>query len=60
MIEESEVQTLLNEWREKVAEFTSWSKTLKKTGYYGRMAEAESDVAKRIVKDLEALLLKSK
>ena len=60
MIEEAEIHTLLNEWRMKVTEFTSRAKTLKSTGYYGRMAEAESDVAKRIIKDLEALLLKSK
>jgi uncharacterized protein (UPF0332 family) len=60
MIDKTEVEHLLNQWREKQAEFASRAKTLKTTGYYGRMAEAERDVAELIIKDLEALLLKAK
>ncbi len=60
MIDKMEVEHLLNQWREKMDEFASRAKTLKTTGYYGRMAEAERDVAEQIVKDLEALLLKVK
>ena len=60
MIEKVEVENLLNSWREKQAEFASNAKALKTTRYYGRMAEAERDVAEQIVRDLERLLLKAK
>jgi hypothetical protein len=60
MIERAEVENLLNEWRQKKAEFASNTKALKTTGYYGRMAEAERDVAEQIIKDLETLLLNAK
>jgi hypothetical protein len=60
MIERVDVEDLLNSWRDKQAEFASKAKALKATGYYGRMAEAESDVAELIIKDLETLLLKAK
>jgi|GEM_PF-5811202 hypothetical protein len=62
MIEKTEVESLLNSWRQKKSEYESNAKyfTKQQTGYYGKMAEAERDVAEQIVKDLESLLLKSK
>jgi uncharacterized protein YecE (DUF72 family) len=60
MIDKTEVESLLNWWRQKRDAFAYSAKALKTTGYYGRMAEAERDVAELIVKDLETLLLKAK
>ena len=59
MIDKNEIERLLNKWLEKRDESASRAKTFKTKGYYGRMAEAERDVAEQIVKDLEALLLKA-
>jgi hypothetical protein len=60
MIDKAKVENLLNDWRRRRDTFADSAKALKTTGYYGRMAEAERDVAERIVKDLETLLLNPK
>jgi hypothetical protein len=59
-IDGKDVDALINQWREKKDECASRAISLKATAYYGRMAEAERDIAVMIVKDLEALHLKAK
>jgi hypothetical protein len=59
MIDINEIERLLNKWREKKDAFANNAEAFKTTGYYGRMAESERDVAEQIVKDLETLLLKA-
>ena len=60
MIDAKEVECLLKQWQEKKEMFTGNAEVLKTKAYYGRMAEAERDVAELIVKDLEELLLNAK
>ena len=54
-----EVADLLESWRQKHKSYSENANAFKSTGYYGRMAEAERDVAKLIIKDLESLLSKA-